>query len=100
MLLGDIDTTFGHVVNLPAFSVGSTGCGGSSYSSYLSFLEFIVERVDLVVESCCADFAGFIEEVDREESARATLVMPFLDLGFVGHTNLDGPSSISNRPWR
>ena len=64
---------------------------------YFSLLEFVVESIDLVIKTCCADFAGFIDEVDGEESALTTLIMPLFDIGFISYANLDGPSSINHR---
>jgi hypothetical protein len=66
---------------------------------YLALLEFIVKGIDLVVEPRCADLAGFIEEVDGEKTALAALIMPLLDIRFISHADLNGPSSISYVYW-
>ena len=88
MFLGDIDSAFRYKVDLSLvkFLRGR---------DYVSFFEFVVEGVDLVVESCGADFSGFIKEIDGEQTALPTLIMPFFDFGFISHANSDRPSIVS-----
>ena len=51
----------------------------------------------MVVESCGTDFSGFIKEIDGEQTALPTLIMPFFDFGFVSHANSDRPSTVSQK---
>lgn len=51
----------------------------------------------MVVESCGADFSGFIKEIDSEQTALSTLIMPFFDFGFISHANSDRPSTVSHK---
>lgn len=71
-LLGLLDLGLGNVVDI-------------------AVLDLVVVLGTLVVESRCADFAGFVEEGDGKELAFATLVGPGLDVGLVGGAGADGP---------
>lgn len=51
----------------------------------------------MVVESCSADFPGFIKEIDGEQTALPTLIMPLFDFGFISHANSDRPSIVSHK---
>src|SRR5436305_11875732 len=66
---------------------------------YISFFEFIVERVYLIVESSCSNFASFIEKVNCEQTTLTTLIMPFFYIGFISNTNSNSPSTyMSHEP--
>jgi hypothetical protein len=91
LFLGDIDSAFRYKVDLSLLKFEGR--------DYVSFFEFVVEGVDLVVESCGADFPGFIKEIDGEQTALSTLIMPLFDFGFISHANSDRPSIVSQKSY-
>ena len=62
---------------------------------YIPLFEFFIEGIDLVVEPSGANFTCFVEKVDCEETALATLIMPFLDIGFIRDADSDRPSMVN-----